>query len=68
MKIWRRDGNGKSYAVDYTIGENPVMKYATLTPPKNVASLEGWIISELAKVHQIADSKVFPYQIVQTGE
>lgn len=67
MKIWRMDGRGKYFAIDYTVGNDPAMRYAKIKPGK-VASLEAHFLDVLSVDNGVSRDKISIYQVVRINE
>lgn len=67
MRIFRNNSHGNLYAVDYSIGDDPVMHRKTLKIV-NPVSIEGHINSELAEHHSVPVAEIKVSQIVRHGE
>lgn len=63
--LWRN--HGSTFATDYTVGDDPLVKYKSLKfDPKSVASIEGHVLSQLAEYHKVDSTEIGIIHIVRT--
>ena len=63
--VWR--GRGSTFASDYTVGDDPIVKYKSLKfDPKSVDSIEGHVLSQLAEYHGVDATEIDIIHIVRT--
>lgn len=63
--LWRNSGN--SFATDYTVGNDPCVKYKSLKfDPRSVPSIEGHVLAQLADLHKVDSTEISIIHIIRT--
>jgi hypothetical protein len=65
--LWRSKGN--SFATDYTVGDDPCVKFKSLKfDSTSVESIEAKVLSDLATLHGVEASEINVIHIIRIME
>jgi hypothetical protein len=66
-RVWGANRRGSVYATDYTVGDDPIVKFKSLKI-ENAVSIEGHVLSSLAEFHQVPPTEIGVIHIVRILE